>query len=499
MVMLRRTKTSTLHGRPILQLPAKTTENVYISFSEEERKLYTTLESRTRLQLNQYLEERTTSRNVPHMLSLLHRLRQACCHPFLVSNAFVTAPGSSPSEDDLHVNARRFSADVVDRLRDNDSILECPICIGEVDNPIILFPCGHSACRDCFIQITRPAPSTQCNTGGTVAMRCHICREVIDPAKATDFVSSLKVHYSLPPADSNSNNPLGPLGCLLDEIERDAGEGRGTARGALTDFVAGDLELKASAQQNQMTSSRTNDSFGHTLARVRRHARANSAMERTYREALGRKWISSSKIDKALEIVRTIQARGEGEKIIISSQFTSFLDLVEVPLARRSWSYRRYDGSMKPADRHAAVVDFSSNPGTMILLVSLQAGNSGLNLAAASQMIVLDPFWNPYVEEQAVGRVHRIGQRKPVHVHRILVPGTVEDRILDLQDKKRTLIQGILGQESGMESHRLENKDLAYLFVSCCCHRPVDNGRAIFLLIVMRPIFRALKSQRNDV
>lgn len=77
MVMLRRTKTSTLHGRPILQLPAKTTENVYISFSEEERKLYTTLESRTRLQLNQYLEERTTSRNVPHMLSLLHRLRQA--------------------------------------------------------------------------------------------------------------------------------------------------------------------------------------------------------------------------------------------------------------------------------------------------------------------------------------------------------------------------------------------------------------------------------------
>lgn len=325
-------------------------------------------------------------------------------------------------------------------------------------------------------------------------MLCHICREVIDPAKATDFVSFWRVHYPPPPVGCGLNSILGPLGYLLDEVERHAGKDSGNVRGALTDFVAGDQKLKASAQQNRMTPSRTNDSFGHTFARLRRHARANSAMESAYREALGRMWISSSKIDKALEIVRTIQERGEGEKIIISSQFTAFLDLVEVPLARRSWSYRRYDGSMKPADRHAAVVDFSSNPDTMILLVSLQAGNSGLNLAAASQMIVLDPFWNPYVEEQAVGRVHRIGQRKPVHVHRILVPGTVEDRILDLQDKKRTLIQEILGQESGMESHGLENKDLAYLFVSCCCRRPMDNERAIFLLIVLRPIFRALKS-----
>ena len=115
-------------------------------------------------------------------------------------------------------------------------------------------------------------------------------------------------------------------------------------------------------------------------------------MECVYWEALGRKWISSLKIDKALEIVRTIQECREGEKIIISSQFTAFLDLVEVPLAHRSWSYCRYDSSMKLADCHAAVVDFLSNPDTMILLVSLQVGNLGLNLAAASQMIVLDLF-----------------------------------------------------------------------------------------------------------
>ena len=330
-------------------------------------------------------------------------------------------------------------------------------------------------------------------------MLCHICRKVIDPAKVTDFVSFLRVHYPPPPIDCDPNNSLRPLGCLLDKVERDAGKDRGNACSVLTDFVARDQKLKASTQQNQMTPVQTNDSSGHTCARLRRHTHTNTVMEHAYQEALGRKWISSSKINKALEIMRTIQERGEGEKIIISSQFTTFLDLVEVPLARRSWSYHRYNSSMKPADRHAAVVDFSSNPDTMILLVSLQAGNSGLNLAAASQMIVLDPFWNPYMEEQVVSRVHCIGQQKPVHVHRILVPGTVEDRILDLQDKKQTLIQEILGQESGMESHRLENKDLVYLFVSCCCCQPMDNGHAIFLLIVLCPIFRALKSQWNDV
>ena len=73
------------------------------------------------------------------------------------------------------------------------------------------------------------------------------------------------------------------------------------------------------------------------------------------------------------------------------------------------------------------------------------------------------------MEEQVVSCMHHISQWKPVHVHHILVPGTVEDQILNLQDKKQTLIQEILGQESGMESHGLENKDLVYLFISCCC------------------------------
>ena len=97
-------------------------------------------------------------------------------------------------------------------------------------------------------------------------------------------------------------------------------------------------------------------------------------------------------------------------------------------------------------------------------MVSLKAGNAGLNLIAASQVIILDPFWNPYVEEQAIDRAHRIGQQKPVRVHRILIPNTVEDRILALQDKKRELIEAALDEKASASIARLGVAELGFLF-----------------------------------
>ena len=121
---------------------------------------------------------------------------------------------------------------------------------------------------------------------------------------------------------------------------------------------------------------------------------------------------------------------------------------------------------MSSAQRNNAVIDFADDPTISILLVSLKAGNSGLNLTAASQVILFDPFWNPYIEEQAIDRAHRIGQRLPVQVHRILVPETVEDRIIALQEKKRALIEGALDEKASRDIGRLGTRELAYLFVS---------------------------------
>ena len=152
------------------------------------------------------------------------------------------------------------------------------------------------------------------------------------------------------------------------------------------------------------------------------------------------------------------------EKVLIFSQFTSFLDFLEVPLRRQGLGYQRYDGSMSTKDREEAVRDFKTNPHVKLILISLKAGNAGLNLNCASQVIILDPFWNPFIEEQAIDRAHRIGQQHEVNVHRIVIPNTVEDRILALQEKKRELINTALDENAGKSLARLGIRELAFLF-----------------------------------
>lgn len=180
---------------------------------------------------------------------------------------------------------------------------------------------------------------------------------------------------------------------------------------------------------------------------------------------LRKHWISSAKIDKCVEILEGVERNDPTEKTIIFSQFTSLLDLIEVPISGKGWKYRRYDGGMSSTHRNQALMDFTDKPEINIILVSLKAGNSGLNLVAASQVIILDPFYNPFIESQAIDRAHRIGQQRQVSVHRLIVRGTVEDRVLALQDKKRKLIEGALDENASKGIGRLNAKDLGFLFV----------------------------------
>ena len=179
-----------------------------------------------------------------------------------------------------------------------------------------------------------------------------------------------------------------------------------------------------------------------------------------------RRWIDSAKVSKCVEIIENIQRNDPNEKTIIFSQFTSLLDLLEIPISKTGIKYRRYDGGMSASKRNEALIDFQENDSIKVLLVSLKAGNFGLNLVAASQVIIFDPFYNPFVEFQAIDRAHRIGQQRPVVVHRLVVADTVEDRVLALQEKKRTLIEGALDENAQRNVGRLNNRDLGFLFVS---------------------------------
>ncbi len=144
---------------------------------------------------------------------------------------------------------------------------------------------------------------------------------------------------------------------------------------------------------------------------------------------------ASSKLDALLDALDTAVA--EGHKALVFSQWTSLLDLAEPHLQTAGIDYLRLDGSTR--DRGAVVDRFQDPTGPEVMLISLRAGGTGLNLTAADHVFLLDPWWNPAVEDQAADRAHRIGQDRPVFVHRLVARSTVEEGILALQLRKREL------------------------------------------------------------
>jgi SNF2 family DNA or RNA helicase len=149
-----------------------------------------------------------------------------------------------------------------------------------------------------------------------------------------------------------------------------------------------------------------------------------------------------------------------GHKALIFSQFTSFLTLVKQQLKPLGVTYEYLDGKTK--DRQARVERFQTDPECKLFLISLKAGGVGLNLTAADYCFLLDPWWNPAVEAQAIDRTHRIGQTKHVFACRLIAKGTVEEKVLALQQTKRELADAIIGADNAVMS-TLGREDLELL------------------------------------
>ncbi|KAH1083319.1 hypothetical protein J1N35_023080 [Gossypium stocksii] len=152
-------------------------------------------------------------------------------------------------------------------------------------------------------------------------------------------------------------------------------------------------------------------------------------------------------------------------KAIIFSQWTGMLNLVEHSLRHHGINYRRLYRTMTLTARDRNVKDFNSDPEVTVMLMSLKAGNLGLNMVAACHVILLGLWWNPTTEDQAIDRAHRIGQTRPVTVTRITIKDTVEDRILSLQDEKKMVASAFGEDQSRGSATRLTVEDLRYLFM----------------------------------
>lgn len=167
----------------------------------------------------------------------------------------------------------------------------------------------------------------------------------------------------------------------------------------------------------------------------------------------------SAKLDLLMEMLP--EQLEEGRRILIFSQFTRMIALMEKELKAYKIGYTKLTGQTKKRDE--AIERFKSGE-VDVFLISLKAGGVGLNLTEADTVIIYDPWWNPAVESQAADRAHRIGQDKPVFVYKLLTENTVEEKILAMQEKKRALADSIYNGGKKEESFKLTSDDLSELF-----------------------------------
>jgi SNF2 family DNA or RNA helicase len=174
--------------------------------------------------------------------------------------------------------------------------------------------------------------------------------------------------------------------------------------------------------------------------------------------AAAQKVKTSAKLDQLMEMLPEMLA--EGRRILLFSQFTSMLTLIEAELAKREIAWVKLTGQSQKRD--ALIEQFTSGQ-VPLFLISLKAGGTGLNLPQADTVIHYDPWWNPAVENQATDRAHRIGQTQSVWVVKLVAQGTIEERILALQERKAALADSVYSGATGRKQPLFTEGDLAEL------------------------------------
>jgi len=166
---------------------------------------------------------------------------------------------------------------------------------------------------------------------------------------------------------------------------------------------------------------------------------------------------------KLEELSREITENTGNHKVLIFSQFLGMLSLIRQELEKQKIPYVYFDGSTSATERERAIQQFQNDEDCRVFLISLKAGGIGLNLTAADYVYIVDPWWNPAVEQQAIDRTHRIGQTKNIFAYRLICKDTIEEKMLILQERKRALASDLVSEDNAFLK-KLTREDIAYLF-----------------------------------
>ncbi|XP_006841730.2 helicase-like transcription factor CHR28 isoform X1 [Amborella trichopoda] len=436
-IMLRRTKGTLLDGEPIVTLPPKSVLLKKIDFSMEERDFYSKLEEESRAQFEVYAAEGTVKQNYVNILLMLLRLRQACDHRQLVKGYDSNSIWKSSVE-----MARKLPKEKLILLWNclGACLAICGSCNDSPEDAVVTI-CGHVFCNQCIREhLTTDeniCPAAQCGA----------------QLSTTSIFSRATLSSCIFDQSDNGGFPCHPG--QLEPFETNAELGLSCNSSKIKTAIEILQSLSKPKLQNTEFSSR--ESCHEMVCAVEKHA--NSVEAGGYLKLHGGTHMTVDK-HSDMKLVKV------AEKAIVFSQWTRMLDLLEVPLKDSCIQYRRLDGTMSVVARDKAVKDFNTLPEVTVLIMSLKAASLGLNLIAASHVILMDLWWNPTTEDQAIDRAHRIGQTRPVTVSRLTVKDTVEDRILALQEKKREMVASAFGEdENGGHRTRLTVEDLKYLFM----------------------------------
>lgn len=413
----------------------RSVEKIEVDFTPEERAFYKRLESRTDKSLEQMMAGNKVS--YASALVLLLRLRQACNHPQLVKgdlakerDAFVDGFGNrTPSKKKV---ADGDDMDSIAAMLGGLSVAtkQCDVC--QIELSARESSAGAIRCVDCEADLDDDDLQPKANSGKEKKRS----RELKKKKNKTQTDRSQKNRRIVDDdSDDEDNDDSNPLDLDSDKDIKAAQERPRDLINLLTDENEDSLEEESDSESDE------------------------DDLEASSEEDLAKDRGVSTKIRHLLSILNRDSAK---HKYIIFSFFTSMLDLIEPHLKQNGLVFTRYDGAMRNDLREASLQRLRDNAKTRILLCSLRAGSLGLNLTAASRVVILEPFWNPFVEEQAIDRVHRLNQTEDVIVYKMTIKDTVEARILDLQDRKRELANATI--EGKTAAAKLTMKDMLELF-----------------------------------
>ena len=438
------------------QIVARNVETVVADFNEQEREMYNRFAERTEKSLEAMMGDKKS--DYIGALVLLLRLRQLCNHPNLIKGnlnkeADRLAAGGYGSQPGRKRNLMDDDLGDITNLFGNLSVKtkKCDICQTVI--PEQQAREGAIRCSDCEHDLNNQSlVSTKARSkkqhkhkkdkkreARTAAARRKRTRKVIVDEDDDDSADA-EGEWIVSDSEHHGSN-LGKAGGQADEDAEGGGE-----------WLVSDDET------SDASSTADEDSFSSATSDIPSPDRSGALVQST----------------KINHLLRILQAESADHKFIVFSEFTSMLDLIEPFLSEERFRFARYDGSMRNDDREASLQSLRNDPKTRILLCSLRCGSLGLNLTAASRVVILEPFWNPFVEEQAIDRVHRLNQTQDVTVYRITIRESVEERIIALQEKKRELAKAAI--EGGKAVGKLSMSDILALFKKGAEHEGHGDG-----------------------